>query len=583
MELPKLNAITRKRESINSFGGYNHTISCEENEFYEAENLSTRNYPALSPRLPRVKTNTFANCEGLFFKNGIIWVENQVLYYNAVVIGEVSAGEKTFCGMGSKVLIWPDKLAFDTVELTLKPLGAKWQSVGSVHFAPSLEDGSDYAVKSTGDTAPENPQNGDFWLDTSSTTATLRVYSQSQELWSAVPTTFIKISAKGIGANFALYDTVNVIGVSEQICEQAGAHLNGDLILWDVGEDYLVVTALLGASLIQEIDAGEIIVERKIPDLDFIVQSDNRIWGCSSAEHTIYACKLGDATNWFSYMGTAADSYAVNVGSDGDFTGAEVVLGYVLFFKENLIHKVYGTKPANFQVTTISCYGVQAGSEKSLVIVHDTLYYLSPSGVVAYDGGLPVYVGEGLGEEQLFNGIAGVLGDNYYLACQSSTGKAQLFVYDTKRRIWQKESTDDVRFFANITEGLYMLMQNGELWYTPKVGSVPLVGNAEFQVIWSAQSGIIGLYAPDYKIVSKIELRVSGEIGARLKIEAQYDNQNTWDCLAKHTLTNGQMIILPIIPRRYAQMKLRISGMGDVTLYSLTKLLEQGSELSWQI
>ncbi len=583
MELPKLKTITRKRESINSFGGYNHTISCEESEFYEVENLSTRNYPALSPRLPRVKTNTFTNCGGLFVKNGFIWVENQTLYYNAVAIGDVSEGEKTFCGMGSKVLIWPDKLAFDTVTLMLEPLGAKWQSISTVRFAPSLEDGSDYVVKTSGDTAPENPASGDYWLDTSGSSATLRVYSEAQEIWSAVPTTFIKISAKGIGENFKIYDTVNVLGISAEVCEQAGEHLNGDLILWDVGEDYLVVTALLGASLMQEIGDGAISVERKIPDLDFIVQSDNRLWGCSSSDHAIYSCKLGDATNWFSYMGTAADSYAVNVGSDGDFTGAAVVLGYVLFFKENLVHKVYGTKPANFQVTTISCYGVQKGSEKSLAIVHDTLYYLSTSGVVAYDGGLPVYVGANLGQEQLFSGIGGVLGDNYYLACKDNGDIAQLFVYDTKMRIWQKENTDDVRYFANMSEGLYMLMQNGELWYTPKAGSVPLKGETEIQVEWSAESGVIGLYAPDYKIASKIELRLSGQVGSKLKIEAQYDNQSTWDFLAEHTLAQHQMIVLPIIPRRYAQMKLRISGVGEILLFSLTKLLEQGSELSWQI
>ena len=77
-------------------------------------------------------------------------------------------------------------------------------------------------------------------------------------------------------------------------------------------------------------------LERRVPDLDFVTECDNRVWGCSSRENVIYACKLGDPTNWFSYRGIAADSYAVTVGSDGAFTGAATCMGYALFFKENI-------------------------------------------------------------------------------------------------------------------------------------------------------------------------------------------------------------------------------------------------------
>ena len=85
-------------------------------------------------------------------------------------------------------------------------------------------------------------------------------------------------------------------------------------------------------------------MERRVPDLDYVTECDNRVWGCSSKENVIYACRLGDPTNWFSYRGIAADSYAVTVGSDGAFTGAATCMGYALFFKENTLHKLYGSK-----------------------------------------------------------------------------------------------------------------------------------------------------------------------------------------------------------------------------------------------
>ena len=96
-------------------------------------------------------------------------------------------------------------------------------------------------------------------------------------------------------------------------------------------------------------------------------------------------------------MGTSQDSYAVTVGSDGDFTGCIAHLGYVLFFKEDIIHKMYGTKPENFQLSTTHVRGVERGSEQSLAIVNETLYYKSRDGVCGYDGSLPYEVGVPLG------------------------------------------------------------------------------------------------------------------------------------------------------------------------------------------
>ena len=107
-------------------------------------------------------------------------------------------------------------------------------------------------------------------------------------------------------------------------------------------------------------------MERRVPELDFVTECDNRVWGCNSKENVIYGCKLGDPTNWFSYRGIAADSYAVTVGSDGAFTGAASCMGYALFFKENTLHKLYGSKPSDFQLSSLRCRGVAKNAARSL-------------------------------------------------------------------------------------------------------------------------------------------------------------------------------------------------------------------------
>lgn len=87
-----------------------------------------------------------------------------------------------------------------------------------------------------------------------------------------------------------------------------------------------------------------ITARRRVLRLEYVTENANRVWGCNSEENVIYSCKLGDPTNWYSYRGIASDSYAVNVGSDGPFTGAATCMGYVLFFKENCLHKLYGSR-----------------------------------------------------------------------------------------------------------------------------------------------------------------------------------------------------------------------------------------------
>ncbi|MCQ4771898.1 hypothetical protein NE579_15845, partial [Intestinimonas massiliensis] len=83
-----------------------------------------------------------------------------------------------------------------------------------------------------------------------------------------------------------------------------------------------------------ETATGGVMVRRKIPDLEYICESENRLWGCEG--HNIHASALGDPTNFFTFAGVSTDSYSVAVGSDGDFTGCAAYSGDVLFFKERV-------------------------------------------------------------------------------------------------------------------------------------------------------------------------------------------------------------------------------------------------------
>ncbi len=108
--------------------------------------------------------------------------------------------------------------------------------------------------------------------------------------------------------------------------------------------------------------------------------------GCGAAaarENVIYACKLGDPTNWFSYRGIAADSYAVTVGSDGPFTGAASCMGYALFFKENTLHpQALRLQAFGFPAQCLlRCRGVAKNAARSLCVLNETLYFSRQTGL----------------------------------------------------------------------------------------------------------------------------------------------------------------------------------------------------------
>ncbi len=573
MKLPKLYEWSNSRDMISEFGGYHHDQVINVNEFYEMQNLSSDEYPILSARKQRGKVRALTSPNGLFSHGKLCWVDGTSFYYDGSEITGFSLAnsKKKFVGMGAYILIWPDKKYYNAADGSFGGLG-NIQSSSAVTATLCKVDGAEYTNYSVSETAPSSPSDGQLWIDSSSSPHVLRQYSASYGSWSSVPTVFVKLSATGIGIGFSEGDGVSISGMTDN-------SLNGDFVLVGAGEDYIIITAIIDASISQ---SNEAIVERKIPDLDYITQSENRVWGCSSAKREVYACKLGDPKNWYCYQGLSTDSYAMTVGSPGDFTGCCTHLGYVIFFKEDVIHKIYGSRPANYQLTNINCRGVQKGSEGSLAAVNEVLFYKSPNDVCAYQASLPTSVSDALGSEKYSNAVCGTYESKYYFCAEDNSGAYKLLVYDTKRSIWHCEDNVNVLAFASYNNDLYFIDGSDNCIYSAN-GNITDYSDAnaslESPIAWEAISGAIGLEYPDHKYVSKIQFRLSLPSGSTVKVFVSYDGASEWSekySLCAETLRS---YCIPVIPRRCDTMKIKLSGTGKFFLYSMTKTIEQGSEL----
>lgn len=578
-EAPYLQQRGRNRSITTDFRGLNLSQGIGDGEWAWMQNMDTREYPAVARRQKRVHVATLNKPNGLCATDRLCFVDGVKFYYNGFYYGDVEDSEKTLVPMGAKIAIFPDKKLFDTTTFSFTDMEQKNVSSGTVSVTLAKGDGTPYGEYTEGGMAPENPENGQLWLDTSGDAPVMKTWSEAQGLWVAEATTYVLVSATGLGQGLKALDGVTVSGLEE-------SGLNGDWILTDAGPDYILFTGILQKALTQ---AGEVRVERTCPEMDFVVEKDNRLWGCSSADHEIYCCKLGDPTNWRAYQGVATDSYAVTVGTPGPFTGAAVSGSAVIFFKENCLHRVYGTQPSNFTVYVDNLRGVQQGCHKSAVRVNEYLYYKSVFDVCVYADSEVAGISAALGTESYKNAVAGVCGSRLYLSMEDQEGAWQLLVYDTAAGVWTREDGTHALGFASCLTETFMLRADGELYallpgeYNKDffmVGSdytVYAQEETDEEVSWELRTGEILRELPDHKYIGKIQLYLELDPGARAEVALRRDG-GAWEKVQELSGGDQRRCTLPIYPRRCDRMEIRLTGVGHARLVNWSKYVGYGSE-----
>lgn len=591
MIYPSLNEQSRSRIVTETFRGYDHRLKILPGQWYDEENITAAHYPLFSQRAKRGRVLTMDNPLGLLAKDALMYIDGSSVFYNGLRVEGVNLSTaedmlpKQLVSMGAYAVIFPDKVYINTADLSdVGSLDARFAalSTDNVNLQLCRADGAEYEAPASAE-APINPANGDMWIDTSGDTHVLRQYSEYMSSWSEVPTVYVRVGCKGVGVNFSAGDGVRVSGlvsadaaVNAQLKTLMG---DGYQIVQARGDDYLVLTGILDGAHSQ---TGGLVITRDCPDMDYVTESDNRIWGCryglvdGETVNEIYACKLGDPKNWRAYAGLSTDSYAVSVGSDGKFTGAATHLGYPLFFKENCIHKIYGSLPESYQVNTTMCRGVQDGAWRSLAIVNEVLYYQSRTDICAYDGSLPAGVSDELGGVKYTLGAAGSDGAVYYISMRDAAGGWHMFTYDTDKAMWHREDGVHALCFANVRGDLMYIDADTRSLMSASGRS----GEPEGEVCWRAESGIMGYEYPYSQYLSRFNIRARLGEGAKMTMSLEYDSEDGWVEMGTYSGTAAVSTVnIPVIPRRCDHLRLKLSGVGDVKIYSISRILEGGSDV----
>ena len=378
-------------------------------------------------------------------------------------------------------------------------------------------------------------------------------------------------------------------------------------LYWDIGDGAFVITyeknGVTYSSTAQYVaepsgyhqvfSANTFSVKREVPDLDFVCVNENRLWGCKG--DTIYASKLGDPLNWNVFDGLSTDSWSVNTGTPGDFTGCCSYQGYPTFFKENAVFKVLGDEPNNFVLRKQNIVGVKKGASKTVVEIRGKLYYLSHAGVMEWNGGdYPTIISGALGIEpgmvsQMGSPGAGTDTVRYYIQLMpfyydgnenipwlTVTG---VFVYDTRYGTWHMLSNDTYGIpdavFAGDGSHNWMIKD-----YPLEEPNYPVIYElGVFDDDWDKTTNWRVTFADSARAFKKVltgseskkgvlRLLIRCRLAGSMKVWIAYDGGGFEEAAEFSEMAKTSKVV-PLILRRCDYWQLRLTGTGDAVIYSI--------------
>ncbi len=540
--LPYINARENKITKLIAFKGLDLRNKAEFNTLSEEENMSADSFPAIAPRKAR---KTVLEAKNITFPFSPEWdgtplenftgIKDCKFYYKGKEIkGGLSDTPKSVADMDGKICIFPDKLYYDYIK------------------------GSDA-------------------LESMEKTLTLTEVYFYSKLDSITGEYTAYISAKGGGFEaFKIGDSIVISGC-----------LNGENNTHTIQEpdnsasDHAIVSAVVNSAdedrldlllynkngektlFKNGVDAGDISIKLSIPQMNNICVHNNRLWGTSEDGKYIYASKLGDFLNFNSFQGLADDSWYSMIGTSGKFTGICSYRSSVVAFKDHCIHHIYGDSPSNFSIPKQTAGGCIDG--RSISELGGLLYYLSPKGFCAYNGGEPLCISHPI-TTQYTACVSGSDGERYYAAAYKNDGACDVLVYDPTLNIWHRE--DDAPFIRFFNYGLNFYGATKDCIFEFDTGNSP--------VEWSFETQPLTFNDSIQKGVNSLWLRADTDSNTDIEVSISHDNGEFIKCASLKKAKAFRCHGIPIRFKKCDSFKIRVEGRGKAVIHGMELFTYQG-------
>ena len=609
MRYPKLRALPRVRQRLETFYGYEHGENVRPGAFYDMCNLSSNAFPLLTvrPDKQRYFRGTYSPGGQVYELNiapaeeitaaaavndTLVLATDTKLYYRGrTVAGAFTAAgttRGTIVPFGRNFFVPADGNYVVTDESGVKEVrhAAFTQALPGAFAGYADEEGNAVTVTNPYPTAPTGAEEGDIWYNVVSGYPVQMIFTGGE--WVKKSDVYVKIEHEAAALYAAPGDHLTLEGIlsAPLPCEAVSAE-NGVLTVRCAVTDLPRGTYLLT-------------VKKTMPPLDIAVEHLNRVWGCRYGRNAagefvneIYASALGDPTVWYRFEGLSTDSFVCALGCPGEFTGAAVTGGDLIFFKEQYLIRVNGETPQDFSVSVTPARGVRKGCAATCAVLNEKIYYLSSGGVTVYDGALPYVISREFPTQGFSAASAAAGGGKYYLAA-TENGARRVYVYDPAVSLWHVEDDNEaLRFFVTLNGCLYRLCRPGGanpyvlITQTPAGEAHNVFGPdapdlvCRFEPLpqktWYAETGRLSP-APGAGFVRGLVFRLSLEEGALFKAEIRCGS-GRWQPLCKVKRSGEEAFSVRVNTPRCEHFRLRLSGEGGCTVYGVETVCEAAGEV----
>ena len=587
MRLPVIKREQRYKRHMITFGGLNLRQSFSVGEMKDCSGISHLCFPAITQKQKSEQVFSCTTPTAMLYADKECIASDDGLYYDRKKVGDLSKGKKQLVCVGSKIIVFPDKVYYDTKTKKFASLESVFESKGvSVSFnlnklsVPQNNFIQEHSVEVC--TFPAGAEvitynvvevKNNKLSFTGFNLKSIELLEEETILREkCLENQYRRVIAISQSEDKKLYTvTCELVSLNDTL-KDAFLEFNEGDVLEITGctaatdnNKFVTLLSKTGSSLTfegepftQSVENESVVIKRKIPDFSCICSYENRLWGCEG--NILYASALGDPTNFFVYNNLSTDSFTVESNTAGDFTACTVYGSYCLFFKENSCYKLYGNRPANFKLTESFGGGILKEDSLSIANVGGKIIYKGNGGIYAFYGGLPQCISNNLEGLTMKNAVSGSDTKRYYITADVN-GVREEYVWDIEKGLWSKSGESDALGYSFYGNYLYRLTKNG---------IEKILEEADTDALWSIT--FCPFDEDYYKTKNYSRLYIQAQLFENSYICAEVKrDKGLWEKIYSGYGNEKKYINIPFTAHGCHELWLRLSGKGKSIIESVTR------------
>ncbi len=196
--------------------------------------------------------------------------------------------------------------------------------------------------------------------------------------------------------------------------------------------------------------------ERGMPTMSQLYSCGGRVWGYKG--RNIYATSYGRVTNWYAYESGKDTSTSKQSPDSDDLTGICGTAGIPVFFSAKAFYTMRGESSDQFRlVCENTCIGVPEELNGSITSAGDSVIFMSSDAVVRCFDGNRIEELVSLPARKYVSAHSGFFEGKYYIVLKDEQDNGYFYVYDLDKKLLHQRDYRGFSFFTPFEGHLYVV------------------------------------------------------------------------------------------------------------------------------